>query len=69
MGGESSGVHTKGWQRDVVKRRMQKEVEREAGQDLQIGLDSGEGLETGGRSTKLLDEKFITREFNQYGGC
>ncbi len=25
MGGESGGVHTKGWQRDVVKRRMEKE--------------------------------------------
>ncbi len=24
-GGESWGVHTKGWQRDVVKRRMEKE--------------------------------------------
>ncbi len=69
MGGESEGVHTKGWQRDVVKRRMEKEVEREAGQDLQIGLDPGEGLEAGSRSTKLLEEKFITREFNQYGGC
>ncbi len=22
MGGESQGVHTKGWKRDVVKRRM-----------------------------------------------
>ncbi len=36
----------------------------EAGQDLQIGLDPGEGLEAGGRSTKLLEKKFITREFN-----
>ncbi len=48
---------------------MEKEVEREAGYDLQIGLDPGEGLEAGRRSTKLLEEKFITREFNQYGGC
>ncbi len=48
---------------------MEKEVEREAGHDLQIGLDPGEGLEAGGRSTKLLEEKFITRELNQYGGC
>ncbi len=47
MGGESLGVHTKGWQGDVVKRRMEREVEREAGQDLQIGLDPGEGLESG----------------------
>ncbi len=35
-----------------MKRRMEKEVEREAGQDLQIGLDTGEGLEAGGRFTK-----------------
>ncbi len=48
---------------------MENEVGRKAGQDLQIGLDPGEGLETGGRFTKLLEEKFITREFNQYGGC
>ncbi len=52
-----------------MKRRMEKEVEREAGQDLQIGRDPGEGLNAGGRSTKSLEEKFITREFNQYGGC
>ncbi len=39
---------------------MEKEVEREEGQDLQIGLYPGEGLEAG--------EKFITREFNQYDG-
>ncbi len=54
---------------DVVKRRKEKEVKREAGQDLQVGHDPGEGLEAGGRSTKLLEEKFITRELNQYGGC
>ncbi len=46
------GVHTKGLQRDVVKRRMEREVEQEAGQDLQVGLDPGEGFEAGGRSTK-----------------
>ncbi len=65
--GESGGVHTKGWQRDVVKRRMEKGVEWEAGQDLHVGLDPGEGLEAGDRSKKLLEEKFITRELNQYG--
>ncbi len=48
-----------------MKRRMEKEEGGDAGQDLQIGLDPGEGLEAGGRSTKLLEEKFI----NQYGGC
>ncbi len=48
---------------------MEREDEQEAGQDLQVALDPGEGLEAGGRSTKLLEEKFITRELNQYGGC
>ncbi len=48
---------------------MEKEVERGAGQDLQIDLDPREGLEAGSRPTKLLEEKLITREFNQYGGC
>ncbi len=48
---------------------MEKEVGREAGQGLQVGLDPGEGLEASGRSTRLLEEKFITGEFNQYGGC
>ncbi len=69
MGGDSSGVHTKGWQTDVVKRRMEKEVRRAAEQDLQVGLDPGERLEAGGRSTKLLEGKCITREFSQHGGC
>ncbi len=32
----------------VVKRRMEREVEQEAGHDLQVGLDPGEGLEEGG---------------------
>ncbi len=50
MGGESGGVHTRGWQRDVVRRRMEKGIEWEAGQDLQVGLDPGEGLEAGGKS-------------------
>ncbi len=45
------------------------EVEQEAGQGLQVGLDPGERLEAEGRSRKLLEEKFITRELNQYGGC
>ncbi len=54
MRSKSEGVHTKGRQRDVVKRRMEKEVGREAGQDLQVGLDPGEGLEARGRSTRVL---------------
>ncbi len=37
-----------------MKRRMEKEVGREAEQDLQVGLDPGEGLEARGRSTKLI---------------
>ncbi len=48
-----------------MKRRT-KGIEWETGQDLQVGLDPEEGLEAGGR---LLEEKFITRELNQYGGC
>ncbi len=31
MGNESEGVHTKGRQRDVVKRRMERRVGREVG--------------------------------------
>ncbi len=69
VGGGSGGVHKKGRQRDVVKRRTAKGIEWETGQDRQVGLDPEEGLEAGGRSTKLLEEKFITRELNQYGGC
>ncbi len=68
MVSKSEGVRTKGRQRDVVKRRMENEVGREARQDLHLGLGPGEGLEARGRSTRLLEEKFITREFNQYGG-
>ncbi len=56
MGSRSEGVHTKGRQRDVVKRRMEKEVGREAGQDLQVGLRPEDGLDARGRSTRLLDE-------------
>ncbi len=52
-----------------MKRRTEKGIEWETGQDRQVGLDPKEGLDTGGRSTKLLEEKFITRELNQYGGC
>ncbi len=69
MGIQSEGVHTKGWQRDVVKRRMEKRVGREVGQDLQVDLGPREGLEASGRSTRLLEEELITRELNQYGGC
>ncbi len=52
-----------------MKRRTEKGIEWETGQDRQVCLDPKEGLEAGGRSTKLLEEKFITRELNQYGGC
>ncbi len=57
MGGESGGVHANAWQRDVVKRRTENGIEWETGQDRQLGLDPEEGLEAGGRSTKLLGEK------------
>ncbi len=47
MGIKNEGVHTEGRQRDVVKRRMEKWVGREVGQDLQVDLGLGEGLEAG----------------------
>ncbi len=53
----------------MVKRRTEKGMEWETGQYRQVGLDPDKGLDAGGRSTKLLEEKFITRELNQYGGC
>ncbi len=68
MGIKSEGVHTKGRQRGVVKRRIEGRVGREVGQDLQVDLGPGDGLEAGGRSTRLFEEKFITRELNQYYG-
>ncbi len=33
---------------------MEREVEQEAGQDLQVGLDSGEGLEAEGQVYKVI---------------
>ncbi len=69
MGIKSEGVHTKGRQRVVVKRRMEKRVGREVGQDLQADLGPGEGMEERGRSKRLLEGKLITRELNQNGGC
>ncbi len=39
------GVHAKGWQRDVMKRHMEKRVGREVGQGLQVDLGPGDGLE------------------------
>ncbi len=62
MGNESEGVHTKGRQRDVVKRQMQRRVRWEVGQDLQVYLGPGDGLEARGRSTRLLEEEFIIME-------
>ncbi len=52
MGIEKEGIHTKGRQLDVVKRCMGRRVGREIGQDLQIGLDLGDGLEKKGMSTR-----------------
>ncbi len=70
MGIKSEGEQTvKGRQRSVVKRRMDGRVEREVGQDLQVDLGPGDGLETRGKSTRLLEEELITTELNQYGGC
>ncbi len=44
----------KGLQRNVVKRRMEKRVEREVGQDLQADIGPGEGFEEKGRPKRLL---------------
>ncbi len=41
----------------------------EVGQDLQADLCREEGLAERSRSKRFLEGKFITREFNQYGGC
>ncbi len=69
MGIKSEVVHTKGRQRFVVKQRIEGRVGREVGQDFHVDLGPGDGLEARGRSTKLLEEEFSTRELNQYGGC
>ncbi len=52
MGIEREGIHAKGRQWDVVKRWMERRVGREMKQDLQIGLDPGDGLEKKGMSTR-----------------
>ncbi len=42
------GVHAKGWQRDVMKRHIEKRVGWEVGQNLQADLGPGDGLEARG---------------------
>ncbi len=39
-------------------------VGQEVGQDAQVDLASGVGLEARGGCTRLLEEEFITRELN-----
>ncbi len=48
---------------------MEGRVGREAWQDPPVDLGPGDGLKARGRSTGLLEEEFIARELNQYGGC
>ncbi len=48
---EREGIHTKGLQWGVVRRRIERWIRRVMGQDLQVGLDTGDGLEEKGRST------------------
>ncbi len=48
---------------------MERRVGREVGQDLHIDLFPGDVLDARGRSIRLLEEYFISRELNQYGGC
>ncbi len=64
--GLSVRVYTR---RDVVRQQMERRVGREVGQDLHIDLFPGDVLEARGRSIRLLEEYFIARELNQYGGC
>ncbi len=64
--GLSVRVYTR---RDVVRQQMERRVGREVGQDLQIDLFPGDVLDARGRSIRLLEEYFIARELNQYGGC
>ncbi len=54
MGIKNEGLHKKGRQRDAVKRQMEKWVGREVGQDLQVALGLGEGLETRGKVYKIV---------------
>ncbi len=49
MGIDSEGVHKEGRQRDVVKRRMERRIER-------VDLGPGDRLEARDRSTRLLGE-------------
>ncbi len=50
--GSRERIHTKGRQWDIVKRWMGRRVSQGIGQDLQIGLDPGDGLEEKGRSAR-----------------
>ncbi len=56
MGIEKEGIHTKGRQWDVVKQWTGRRVGREIWQDLQIGLDPGDGLKKKGRSARRLED-------------
>ncbi len=46
------GIHTEGLQWDVVKQQMGRRIRRVIGQDLQVDLDPGDGLEEKSRSTR-----------------
>ncbi len=48
---------------------MEKRVGRKVGRDLQVDFGPWDVLEAKDRSTRLLEEEFITMELNQYGGC
>ncbi len=53
---EREGIHTKGLQWGVLTRRIERWIRRVMGQDLQVGLNPGDGLENKGRSTTCLEE-------------
>ncbi len=67
MGLSVRGYTRRGGRR--TKRRMEGRVGGEVGQDLPADLGPRDGLEARGRSTRLLEEKFIIWELNQYGVC
>ncbi len=48
MGIESEGIHTKGRQMDVVKRRMERRAGRKVEQEFQLDIGPGDGLEARG---------------------
>ncbi len=51
----------------VYTRRGGRRVGRKVGQNLLVDLGPANGFKARDRSTRLYEEKFITREFGQFG--